>query len=69
MPGESMAMAVLAERCGMAEMTIVAQGLQIGVPLVVAFHLFRVVIVNIGTQYIYLLCAWVARRMRRAPES
>ncbi|HEV8719097.1 MAG TPA: AbrB family transcriptional regulator [Candidatus Binatia bacterium] len=38
---------------GLAEMTITAQALQISVPLVVAFHLFRVVVVNIGTQYIY----------------
>jgi membrane AbrB-like protein len=38
---------------GLAEMTITAQALQISVPLVVAFHLFRVVVVNMGTQYIY----------------
>jgi hypothetical protein len=38
---------------GLAEMTITAQALQISVPLVVAFHLFRVVVVNIGTQHIY----------------
>ena len=38
---------------GLAEMTITAQALQISVPLVVAFHLFRVVMVNMGTQYIY----------------
>ena len=38
---------------GLAEMTITAQALQISVPLVIAFHLFRVVIVNMGTQYIY----------------
>ncbi len=47
---------------GMAEMTITAQALQIGVPLVVAFHLFRVVIVNMGAQYIYALAAWVLGR-------
>ena len=40
---------------GLAEMTITAQALQISVPLVVAFHLFRVVMVNMGTQYIYAL--------------
>jgi membrane AbrB-like protein len=40
---------------GLSEMTITAQALQISVPLVVAFHLFRVVMVNIGTQYIYTL--------------
>lgn len=42
---------------GLAEMTITAQALQISVPLVVAFHLFRVVVVNMGTQYIYSLGA------------
>jgi membrane AbrB-like protein len=42
---------------GLAEMTILAQALQISVPLVVAFHLFRVVIVNMGTQYIYAFAA------------
>jgi membrane AbrB-like protein len=42
---------------GLAEMTILAQALQISVPLVVAFHLFRVVIVNMGTQYIYACAA------------
>ncbi len=52
---------------GMAEMTIVAQGLQIGVPLVVAFHVFRVVIVNLGTQYMYLLGVWLSGRFRQPP--
>jgi len=42
---------------GLAEMTITAQALHISVPLVVAFHLFRVVMVNIGTQYIYTAIA------------
>ena len=42
---------------GLAEMTITAQVLQISVPLVVAFHLFRVVMVNMGTQYIYTCAA------------
>jgi uncharacterized protein len=42
---------------GLAEMTITAQALQISVPLVVAFHLFRVVMVNMGTQYIYAFSA------------
>ena len=42
---------------GLAEMTITAQALQISVPLVVAFHLFRVVVVNVGTQYIFALTA------------
>lgn len=44
---------------GLAEMTITAQALQISVPLVVAFHLFRVVVVNMGTQYFYTLTAWM----------
>jgi len=47
---------------GLAEMTITAQALQISVPLVVAFHLFRVVIVNMGTQYIYVCAAWALGR-------
>jgi membrane AbrB-like protein len=38
---------------GLAEMTITAQALHISVPLVVGFHLFRVVVVNMGTQYIF----------------
>ncbi|HKY06688.1 MAG TPA: AbrB family transcriptional regulator [Candidatus Binatia bacterium] len=42
---------------GLAEMTITAQALHISVPLVVAFHLFRVVVVNMGTQYIYAATA------------
>jgi uncharacterized membrane protein AbrB (regulator of aidB expression) len=48
---------------GLAEMTITAQALQISVPLVVAFHLFRVVVVNMGTQYIYVGAArWLGGR-------
>ena len=47
---------------GLAEMTITAQALHISVPLVVAFHLFRVVMVNMGTQYIYTCFAWVLGR-------
>ena len=49
---------------GLAEMTITAQALQISVPLVIAFHLFRVVIVNMGTQYIYSCTARVLGRSR-----
>lgn len=49
---------------GLAEMTLTAQALQISVPLVVAFHLFRVVVVNMGTQYIYGCAAWVWGRKR-----
>jgi membrane AbrB-like protein len=49
---------------GLAEMTITAQALHISVPLVVAFHLFRVVVVNIGTQYIYTTTAWMWRDRR-----
>lgn len=51
---------------GLAEMTIVAQALEIGVPTVVAFHLFRIVIVNMGTQHIFTLGTWLIRRMRGA---
>jgi len=55
---------------GLAEMTITAQALKISVPLVVAFHLFRVVVVNMGTQYIYTLAAWaLARRRKEVPKS
>jgi membrane AbrB-like protein len=50
---------------GMAEMTITAQALQVGVPLVVAFHLFRVVMVNMGAQYIYACAAWALSRAGR----
>lgn len=50
---------------GLAEMTITAQALQISVPLVVAFHLFKVVMVNMGTQYIYACTAWVLGRRNR----
>ena len=46
---------------GLAEMTITAQALHISVPLVVAFHFFRVVVVNMGTQYIYTTTAWLWR--------
>jgi hypothetical protein len=50
---------------GLAEMTITAQALQISVPLVVAFHLFRVVMVNMGTQYFYTCAAWIFDRTGR----
>jgi membrane AbrB-like protein len=52
---------------GLAEMTITAQALQIGVPLVVAFHLFRVVMVNMGTQHIYTFAAWAFSGMSERP--
>lgn len=42
---------------GLAEMTITAQALKIGVPAIVAFHLFRVIIVNMGTQHIFVIAA------------
>jgi len=42
---------------GLAEMTITAQALHISVPLVVAFHLFRVVVVNMVTPYVFPLFA------------
>jgi len=47
---------------GLAEMTILAQALHISVPLVVAFHFFRVVMVNMGTQYVYSCVAWLLGR-------
>jgi membrane AbrB-like protein len=47
---------------GLAEMTITAQALHISVPLVVAFHLFRVVVVNVGTQYLFVLTAPLLER-------
>jgi uncharacterized protein len=50
---------------GMPEMTIVAQALQIGVPTVIAFHVFRVIIVNMGTQHIFVLGQWLHRRLNR----
>ena len=50
---------------GLAEMTITAQALQISVPLVVAFHLFRVVMVNMGTHYSYSWAAWMFDRTPR----
>ncbi|MBK19451.1 MAG: hypothetical protein CMM52_11515 [Rhodospirillaceae bacterium] len=52
---------------GMAEMAVVAQALQMAVPMVMAFHLFRIIVVNMGTQYIYLAATWVQRR--RAKET
>jgi membrane AbrB-like protein len=51
---------------GLAEMTITAQALKIGVPLVVAFHLFRVLIVNMGTPYLYNLWQWLWDRRDNA---
>ncbi|MDX1484496.1 MAG: AbrB family transcriptional regulator [Alphaproteobacteria bacterium] len=52
---------------GLAEMTILAQALQIAVPLVVAFHLFRVLVVNMGTPYIYAIGVKLLARWGRAP--
>ena len=51
---------------GLAEMTILAQALKIGVPLVVAFHIFRVVVVNFGTPYIYTIGLWLRARLAGA---
>ncbi len=50
---------------GLAEMTITAQALQISVPTVIAFHFFRVVMVNMGTQYIFVCAAWILRRVHK----
>jgi uncharacterized membrane protein AbrB (regulator of aidB expression) len=44
---------------GLAEMTMTAQALQISVSFSGAFHLFRVVMVNVGTQYFYAWAAWI----------
>lgn len=52
---------------GMAEMAIVAQALQMAIPTVMAFHLFRIIIVNMGTQYIYIAAMWV--RGKRSSEN
>jgi membrane AbrB-like protein len=50
---------------GLAEMTIAAQALQISVPTVIAFHMFRVIVVNFGTQYLYGLAMGLGARIRR----
>lgn len=50
---------------GLAEMTITAQALKVSVPLVIAFHLFRVVVVNVGSQYLVSAALWLARRRSR----
>lgn len=52
---------------GMAEMAIVAQALQMAIPTVMAFHLFRIIIVNMGTQYIYIVAMWA--RGKRGSEN
>jgi uncharacterized protein len=49
---------------GLAEMAITAQALQVGVPMVIAFHLFRIVIVNMGTQFIYNAFTVLQRRFK-----
>ena len=51
---------------GLAEMTILAQALKISVPMVVAFHIFRVVVVNFGTPYIYTIGLWLRARLAGA---
>ncbi|MDH3239100.1 MAG: AbrB family transcriptional regulator, partial [Alphaproteobacteria bacterium] len=51
---------------GLAEMTILGQALGISVPMVVAFHLFRVIVINLGTPYIFLAGQWVITRLRAA---
>ena len=48
---------------GLAEMAITAQALQVGVPMVIAFHLFRIVVVNMGTQFIYNGFLWLRSRL------
>ena len=50
---------------GMTEMAITAQALQIGVPAVIAFHLARIIVVNLGTQHIYAgATKWLRRHGR-----
>ena len=49
---------------GLAEMAITAQALQVGVPMVIAFHLFRIVVVNMGTQFIYNAFTMLQRRFK-----
>ena len=51
---------------GLAEMAITAKALQVGVPTVIAFHLFRIVIVNMGTQFIYNGFMLLRSRLRKA---
>ena len=51
---------------GLAEMAITAQALQIGVPAVIAFHLARIVVVNMGTQHIYVGATRLLGRRGRA---
>lgn len=46
---------------GLAEMTITAQALELDVPTIVAFHLLRVIVVNMGTQHIYTVGARILR--------
>ena len=53
---------------GLAEMTITAQALKVGVPLVVAFHLFRVLVVNMVTPYLYGLGVWLRQRRKPAAD-
>ncbi len=54
---------------GLAEMTLAAQALGIGVPLIVAFHFFRVIIVNMGAQHIFVVGSWAWRRLHPQPQS
>jgi len=44
---------------GLAEMTILAEALKISVPLVVAFHIFRVLVVNFASPYIFSFGLWL----------
>jgi hypothetical protein len=37
------------------------------IPTVMAFHLFRIIIVNMGTQYIYIAAMWA--RGKRGSEN
>ncbi len=50
---------------GMAEMAITAQALQVGVPMVIAFHLIRIIFVNMGTQIVYNLFTTIHARLTK----
>ncbi|MCC6870372.1 MAG: AbrB family transcriptional regulator [Burkholderiales bacterium] len=53
---------------GMAEMCITAKVLQLGVPLVTAFHVMRLVVLLLATPVIFPRArAWYRRRYRRHP--
>jgi membrane AbrB-like protein len=52
---------------GIAEMSITAKVLQLGVPIVTAFHVSRVVVLLLATAPLFALLSRMAARRRRAP--